>query len=177
MNKIKNIIGRVLNLVVLPKEKITYIVSHILDYKKNVSVDTAVKDTVLIGALRNPSQLSICIRNKFYHIPKHLVVDGLDKIGYVAIYQSKNFFKRMSGIMYYGKVKKITELPRYKIKEIPKNTREMYLRFDIEKWDKLEEMIPASDVGIICEYTTIDRLKTAKDTGELINRNTGDMKR
>lgn len=167
MIKIKNIIGRVINLVVLPKEKITYIVSHILGYKKNVSVDTVVKDTVLIGALRNPSQLSICIKNNFYHVPKHLVDDKLDNIGYVAIYQSKNFFGRMSGIMYYGKVKKITDLPRYKIKEIPKNTRDRYIRFDIEKWNRLEEMIPSSDMGIICEYTTLEKLKKAKDVREL----------
>lgn len=168
MFSIKNVMGKVINLIILPKEKITYIISHILGTGSAVKRDTTVTDTVLIGALRNPSQLSVCIKNNFYHIPQYHVKDKLDNIGYVAIYQSRNFFGRMSGIMYYGKVKKITRLPRYKIKEIPKNTKEIYVRFDIEKWNRLEEMIASSDMGIICEYTTIDKLKKAKDVRELL---------
>jgi len=167
MNLFKSIIERFLRIVIIPKEKTSYVLSG--DFLKDTT-ETKNTDTgcVIIGALKNPRQLSVCIKNNFYHIPVSVAGDDGYKAEYVAIYQSRNLFGRMSGIEFYGKIKNKSVVPRYKIKEIPKYSNDMYFRFAVEKWEKLEKRIVPDGSGVICEYTTLEKLKSADKISELL---------
>lgn len=101
---------------------------------------------VLVGALRNFSQLSICLTNHFYHVPASKVKESDLPIRYVAIYQSKNLFGKDAGIRYYGEVISCNRVKRRDITEIPKNSDEDYYRFEIKEWKKLNAALEAKEI-------------------------------
>ena len=122
---------------------------------------------MLIGTLRNSKQLSVAIKHKFYHIPKHLVENPQD-IKCVAVYQSKNLFNTNSGIRYYGKVIAFTETERHNIKEIPSDSDEIYIRFEIEEWKVLKNPPIADYLGNTCVFTTLFQLINSAKASELL---------
>lgn len=122
--------------------------------------------TILIGALRNPNQLKVALENEFYHVPVS-VAKNVKDIKCIAIYQSKNLFRKNSGVRYYGKVVAVMELPRYEIKEIPSDLDTMYYRFEIDKWKILKNPINADALGEVASQTTLYQLMTAEKTSEL----------
>ncbi len=138
-------------------------------YLKNSYFD---KRTVLLGSLRNKEQLDINLKNKFYHtklknvdLEKHLIKT-------VAIGQSKNLFKEEAGVRYYGKVKDIKIVKRREIKEIPKESDELYIRFEIEEWKELKNPIQVEGFQVITIlYTTDYLLKNVKTVSELCIKN------
>lgn len=169
MNLFKSIIERFLRIVIIPREKTSYVLSG--DFStETTDTDVTDKACVIIGALKNPRQLSVCIRNNFYHMPKVVAGDEGYKAEYVAIYQSRNLFGRMSGIEFYGRIKKKSIVPRYKIKEIPKYSNDLYYRFDVEKWERLESRIVPDGTGVVCEYTTLEKLKKVNKISELLKK-------
>lgn len=93
---------------------------------------------VLVGALRNKEQLEINIKNKFYHTALSNINLEKHSIKTIAIAQSKKLFKGEAGIRYYGSIKDIKILPRREIKEIPKNSDELYVRFEVDEWKELK---------------------------------------
>jgi len=123
--------------------------------------------SVLVGTLRNTKQLSTAIKHNFYHIPKKLVSNP-QKIKCVAIYQSKNLFKNNSGIKYYGKVTSYSETTRRKIKEIPSESDEIYIRFEIEEWKSLKHDVKADYLGDSCIFTTLFQLMNCEMASELL---------
>lgn len=124
--------------------------------------------TVLLGALSNKEQLNINLENKFYHtrlsnvdLEKHLIKT-------IAIGQSKNLFGKEAGVRYYGKVKDIKIVKRKEIREIPKQSDELYIRFEIEEWMQLDNPIKVKGFQVITVlYTTDYLLKNAKTVSEL----------
>ncbi|MBQ8003870.1 MAG: YitT family protein [Oscillospiraceae bacterium] len=122
---------------------------------------------VLVGTLRNRMQLETCIKNSFYHIPAARLSAGDFPVHYVAIYQSNHKFFDNAGVFYWGEVKKCSLVPRYKITEIPKNSREMYYRFDINEWRKLENPILAREGDFVSITTTRYLLENAREVPEL----------
>ena len=121
----------------------------------------------LIGALRAPRQLGICLKRKFYHIPASYIEEYAIP-EYVAIYQSERIFgKELAGIKYYGKVKKCTPMRRSKIREIPKKSNELYYKFKIKEWKRLENPVAAKEIGFIRLFTNIFLLENAIEVPEL----------
>ncbi len=124
--------------------------------------------TVLLGSLSNKGQLDINLNNKFYHtklknvdLEKHLIKT-------IAIGQSKNLFGAEAGVKYYGKVKDIRIVKRNEIKEIPRESDELYIRFEIEGWKELDNPIKVEGFQVITVlYTTDYLLKNAKTVSEL----------
>ena len=124
--------------------------------------------TVLLGSLRNKEQLDINLKNKFYHtklsnvdLEKHLIKT-------ITIGQSKNLFGSEAGVRYYGRVKDIKIVKRKEIKEIPKETDELYIRFEIEEWKELVSPIKVEGFQVITIlYTTDYLLNNAKTVSEL----------
>ncbi len=112
---------------------------------KLAKIDWSRRD-VLVGALRNFSQLNICLANHFYHIPASKVKENALPIRYVAIYQSKNLFGKDAGIRYYGEVISCNRVKRRDILEIPKNSDEDYYRFEIKEWKKLNAVLEAKEI-------------------------------
>lgn len=96
---------------------------------------------VLVGSLSNKEQLDICLKNNFYHTKLKNVDLSKHNISTIALSQSKNLFGENSGVRFYGKVKEIQILPRKEITEIPKTSEELYIRFEIEKWNELKDTI------------------------------------
>lgn len=103
---------------------------------------------VLVGSLRDRAQLAICLQHNFYHVPAEAVDESAFPIRYVAIYQSIKKFGTESGIRYYGEVADCTLIPRREIREIPKNSGELYYRFTIREWKCLPQPIAAKEVPI-----------------------------
>jgi len=124
--------------------------------------------TVLLGSLSNKGQLDINLNNKFYHTKLKNVDLEKQLIKTVAIGQSKRLFGDEAGVKYYGKVKDIKIAKRRDIKEIPRDSEELYIRFEIEEWKELDSQIKVEGFQVITVlYTTDYLLKNAKTISEL----------
>nr|WP_228378982.1 DUF2357 domain-containing protein [Thermoanaerobacter thermohydrosulfuricus] len=123
---------------------------------------------VLVAPLSSKEQLDINLKYNFYHIPyKNIKSSGI-KFKYVAIYQSIKKFDKEAGIHYYGRIKGFEIVKRKDIKEIPKDSDELYVKFEIEEWNKLERPITCGSFGVTNRiYTNLFLLKNAKNVSEL----------
>jgi hypothetical protein len=128
--------------------------------------DLADKDT-LVGAMRTPRQFGICLKRKFYHIPAFYVEEyPIPK--YIALYQSQRMFgDGVAGVKYYGEVKKCTPLRRSKIREIPKKSNELYYKFKIKKWIRLDNHVISGEIGFIRLFTSFFLLENVDDISAL----------
>lgn len=125
------------------------------------------KERVLVGSVKNPSQFETNLIHRFYHIPKTLLDDNTLPITYIALYQSNRFYGKRSGILYYGKVKNVSLLPRNEIKEIPSERQNLYYRFEVENWESLSHKISAKEQGSAAFITNFYSLSRAKETPQL----------
>ncbi len=129
---------------------------------------------VLVGTLRNRPQLETCLEHKFYHIPAVRLSQNDFPVRYVAIYQSNHKFGTDAGISIYGKVSRCSLVPRYEITEIPRDSREMYYRFDIEEWKTLPSPVAASEHDLINIMTTRYLLENSRAVPELMLSSRGE---
>ena len=123
--------------------------------------------TVLVGALRHPHQLDICREYGFYHVPARYIPNEWLPFSYVAIYQSYNMFPEDCGIMLYGKVKSWNPVQRWQIRELPKNSEELYYRLEVDSWEQLEPPIAIKEIPIVHLRTNLFLLTHSLDTPEL----------
>ena len=130
------------------------------------NIDFSECDT-LVGAMRSPRQFGISLKRKFYHIPAFYVEEyPIPK--YIALYQSQKLFgEEISGIRYYGEVKKCTPIRRNKIREIPKNLNELYYKFKIKRWERLETPIASGELGFVRLFTNSFLLKNTDEVSAL----------
>ena len=121
----------------------------------------------LVGALREPRQFGVCLKRKFYHIPaKYIEEYAIPK--YVAIYQSERLFgKELAGIKYYGEVKKCIPLKRSRIRELPRKSNELYYKFKVKRWERLENPISAKEIGFVRLFTSFSLLQNSSEVPEL----------
>ena len=134
--------------------------------KKLAKVDWSVRD-VLIGDLRNKTQLDICLKHRFYHIPARRIKDADLPIHYIAIYQSNNLFGKESGIRYYGEVVKTQLVPRKDINEIPSGKTDLYYRFEVKDWKQLPIPIKVKESYKLF-FTNLFLLEHSKEVPELM---------
>lgn len=133
---------------------------------KLVKTDWTKRD-VLVGALRNKGQLEICLTHKFYHIPATRIDESELPIHYVAIYQSINHFGKEAGIRYYGEVTRCTLVKRCEIREIPKNSDEMYYRLEIKEWKEMNVPLVAKEVRDFPFFTNMFLLQHCSEVPDL----------
>lgn len=126
--------------------------------------------SVLLGALRSPHQLDICREHKFYHVPARYIPNDWLPFSYVAIYQSYTMFPNDCGVMLYGKVKSWKPVQRWQIRELPKNTDELYYRLEVDSWQQLEPPIAAKELPIVHLHTNLFLLTHSLETPGLILR-------
>jgi len=133
---------------------------------------------VLVGNLSSHKQLEVNLKYKFYHIPYSEIRSSLKYIKYVAIAQTKaKGFGDDAGIRYYGKVKSFDVLRRSEIKEIPKDSDELYVRFTVDKWEELDKKIELAGYRVIRRfYTNLFLLKNAKIVSELLIKTKDDYR-
>jgi hypothetical protein len=123
--------------------------------------------SVLVGTLSSPYQLDTCLECSFYHVPaRHIPKDWLP-ISYVAIYQSRNMFPDDCGIRFYGKVKHCMPVRRWQISEIPKDSDELYYRFEIEAWEQLDPPVEVLEIPFKHLLSNLFLLKHSRQTPEL----------
>ncbi|MCD4712177.1 MAG: restriction endonuclease-like protein [Clostridiales bacterium] len=135
------------------------------EYVKNVDFT---ERNVLIGSLRNPQQLQVCLNYNFYHLPLKNIDINNRCIRYVALSQSKKQFGQEAGIQYYGEVSKFEIVNRSEIKEIQSNSDELYVRIKIKKWEMITPKIQIRDFNVITSmYTSYFLLKNTKFISEL----------
>jgi uncharacterized protein len=128
------------------------------------------KRDVLIGDLKNKNQLDVCLQNKFYYVPASQINTDSFPIHYVAIYQSKNIFGQYAGVSYYGEVTRCFRTSRDRIKEIHKNSDEIYYRFEIKEWKKLPKTIAAKEFAPGRKLTNMFLLEHVEEASALIIR-------
>lgn len=134
--------------------------------EKLAKVDWSVRD-VLIGVLSSKKQLDVCLEYGFYHIPVAKIKDSEMPVRYIAIYQSKKMFDAESGIRYYGEVTKCIPVSRKDIKELPSKKEELYYRFEVKEWKKLDRVIAPKELGFVRYFTNLFLLKNSTEVPEL----------
>ena len=122
---------------------------------------------VLVGALRNRSQLETSLKYKFYHIPAARISESDLPIHYVAIYQSINLFGKEAGIRYYGEVIRCSQVKRREITEIPKNSDELYYRLEIKEWKEMNVPLVAKEVRDFPFFTNMFLLQHCSEVPDL----------
>ena len=122
---------------------------------------------VLAGALRNRSQLETSLKHKFYHIPAAWISESDLPIHYVAIYQSINLFGKEAGIRYYGEVIRCSLVKRREIREIPKNSDELYYRLEIKEWKEMNVPLVAKEVRDVPFFTNMFLLQHCSEVPNL----------
>ncbi|TJY42223.1 DUF2357 domain-containing protein [Cohnella pontilimi] len=110
---------------------------------------------VLVGSLREVSQLDDALRYGFYHVPLENISDHtlLTQLEYVALYQSRNQFLARGdvGVNWYGKIVNWRVVRRKEITERParRGTEEkLYVKFTVDGWVKREKPIVPGGRGI-----------------------------
>ncbi len=126
------------------------------------------KKNVFVGSTRSKEQWASNFKHRFYHTPLKNVVDVLGNLEYVAVYRRRDLFGKDCGIKHYGKIASYKILPRIKITEIPSSKTELYVRFEIGKWEELVPGIIPLHYGVSDKlFTTLPLLLQARELPEL----------
>lgn len=140
---------------------------------------------VLVGSLREPSQLDVALSQRFYHMPLKNIVDHklLTQIEYIAMCQSRKNFKGPgnTGIYWYGRVQDWQVVRRSEITERPARpgTEEvLYVKFTIEQWERRDKPIVLGGRRIYtCLYTSKYMFDRASEIAELKLENDEDLRK
>ena len=123
---------------------------------------------VLIGIVKSQEQFESNINSNFYHIPLKSVNLAAHGIKYIALYQTKNAFKEDGGIQYYGQVSDIKIVKRNEIRELPKESNELYYRIEVSDWKKLSTKIEINNFSLRRSgYTNLYLINKAENISEL----------
>ena len=130
---------------------------------------------VLVGSLSSREQLEICREHLFYYAPAKYVEEHLP-VRRVAINQTASLFGKEAGIRWYGEVKNYRMVPRREIMEIPKDSDELYCRFEISEWKMLPRVIrPKGNLWAV-HYTSSFLLDHAVYVSDLALRNEAEFR-
>ncbi|SMF00589.1 hypothetical protein SAMN02744102_00887 [Paenibacillus barengoltzii] len=139
---------------------------------------------VLVGSLREPSQLEMALKLRFYHMPLKNIVDHklLTQIEYIAMCQSRKKFlgPGNTGIHWFGRVLDWKVVRRREITERPARPgteEELYVKFTIERWERRDKPIALGGQGIYtCLYTSKYMFDRASEIAELKLENEEDLR-
>lgn len=147
--------------------------------EKLAQIDLDNRD-VMVGIVRNETQLTINLAHRFYHIPVKRVAVNRLPIHYVALYQPDNVFgKHNSGIFVYGEVIRTEKTTRKQITAIPHhgNPNDEYYQFFVKDWISLDTPIRVLESGLRVQiYTNLFLLKVSESVPELLIRSTEELR-
>jgi len=127
------------------------------------------KRNMLIGTVKSREQFEINLKHNFYYMPLSYVFDINSCYDYIAVYQSAKNFGQDSGIEYFGEIQDMKLVQRDEITEIPRASKEKYLRFAV-KWQKRETKICPDCAIRNFHETSYEIFKNAKNVSELFIR-------
>ncbi len=134
------------------------------------------KRDVLVASVDSDEQLSVCLKNEVFYVPKGFVGRERLPIHYIALYQSNEKFNGNGEIRWYGEVIEFSSVKRKDISDIPLkagNGEEPYYRIVVKKWCDISEeneskqTIRPKEFGAEVSYTNMFLLKHSELTSEL----------
>ena len=135
-------------------------------------------ENVMVANVKDEQHLQAYVQNKFFHIPTKTLLHVRPGIEYIAFYCGKGtlFLSQqpkglVPGVCYYGKIKSQKVYSRDDCAELPKNSKESYIRFEMED---IKEVGPIATVeyGVrTVIYTTLFLLENAENIHELKLKN------
>ena len=140
------------------------------EYEDFVRGEDVSRRNLLLGAVKNTEQYETNLNCSFYHVPAE-VVELPEKVEYVALYRSKNFFLDSNpGVIHFGKVTSFKKLPRREINELNLSCSPdtPYFRFNVAEWLTLENPLKAKEIAPqSCIMTSLYLLKNCRYVYEL----------
>ncbi len=129
--------------------------------------ESSLEEKVLIGMVPREQNYQAHLQNRFYHIPVKQLKKGWQDARYIALYPKKGAAKT-NGVTCYGKIVNVRFLKRYEIHELPKNSSDEYVRFEVDAWNMLDRVIRPVGYGIsVYALSTINLLKQSRELPEL----------
>lgn len=92
---------------------------------------------VLVGVVRNDTQLKANLEHRFYHFPASKTPKEMSDIKYMALYILKSKPEK-SCIQYIGEIIETKKLPRDAIIELPKKSQSLYWVVKVDAWRKVD---------------------------------------
>jgi len=139
--------------------------------RKLAKVDWSVMD-MLVGSLKSADQLKINLEKNFYYVPAKFISETNLPVRHVSLYQSDAKYKKDAGIRYYGTVTKTNLCKRQEI-PVPmtrNNMDELYYRFDVKSWDRLDVSINVREEGVYHpKFTNMFLFQNCRESYELFN--------
>ncbi|MGO4890393.1 DUF2357 domain-containing protein [Anaerobacillus sp. MEB173] len=136
---------------------------------------SSLEEKVLVGMVPYEQNYKVHLVYKFYHVPVKQLRKGWQEVEYVALYPRKGAAKQ-NGITCYGKIKDVKVVRRSDIRELPKRSDEEYVRFEVEEWKPLKEVIRPVRYGIrVYAMTTLETLLDAKELPEIFMKSKAEV--
>jgi uncharacterized protein len=98
-------------------------------------------ENVMVANVKDAEHLRVFVEHKFFHIPTKTLAHVRLGIEYIAFYCSKGSFsdsdedgkpdRLVPGVCYYGKIKSYKVYLRDESNELPKISKESYIRFEL----------------------------------------------
>ncbi|MGM0878508.1 MAG: hypothetical protein ACQEWV_28385 [Bacillota bacterium] len=127
---------------------------------------SALDDKVLVGIVSSEEDYPH-IQHLFYQIPTSRLKKGWQEAKYIALYPKSGVVPQ-NGITVYGKINEVKVLKSNKGEEPTSNDSDEYVRFEIEVWKSLKEIVKPVGYGIsVYTVTTLNTLKQAKELPEI----------
>jgi hypothetical protein len=129
---------------------------------------SSLDDKVLVGIVSSEDDYRAHIQHLFYQIQTSRLKKGLaQEAKYIALYPKRGVVPQ-NGITVYGKINEVKVLKSNKVEEPSSNDSDEYVRFEIEVWESLKEIVKPVGYGIsVYTLTTLNTLKQAKELPEI----------
>lgn len=128
---------------------------------------SSLDEKVIVGMVPREQNYRAHLQHRFYHIPVKRLKKGWQEAKYIALYPKKGAAP-VNGVTCYGKIVDVQFVQRSEIKELPKPSTEPYVKFIVESWNPLKDIIKPVGYGIsVYTMTTLNTLKEAKELPEL----------
>ena len=131
-------------------------------------------ENVMVANVKDGEHLQAYVENKFFHIPTKTLTHVRPGIEYIAFYFGKGSRpladeqkEYVPGVGYYGKIISSEIYSRDECRELPRSSKESYIRFELEN---IEEVGPIATVEYGVRnmmYTTLYLLENADNVHEL----------
>lgn len=125
----------------------------------------------LVAVITRKKDFEILRKEYWYRIPVKSAPEGLEKIRFIAFYQTKVFGEEKWAVNYYAEVKGIRQVRRIEL--LPdepghKRAEEFYFRVEVGELMRLPQSIPSRRWRrIVFIPTTLERLLRAREVNDL----------
>ncbi|OQP20861.1 MULTISPECIES: restriction endonuclease-like protein [Geobacillus] len=136
---------------------------------------SAFDEHVLVGMVPSARHYEAYVKHRFYHIPVKQLKKGWQNARYIALYPKQGAAPQ-NGVTCFGKITAVNIVKRSAIAELPKRSDEEYVRFEVESWNFLQNVIRPVGYGIaVYAMTTFNMLKQAKELPELFMKSSDEI--